>query len=81
MSDEIIKWKMTGDDPNDLMANFGDYTLRVERMDKKRYWWCLYFQSSEVIADYSGVEAETLKEGKKLCEVAFWTHRATYKKD
>lgn len=75
-----IKWEQMGNDENDLIANYEDYILRVERMHKKRFWWCLYFKNDEVIMDDCGVTGSTLSEGKKLVEVAFWTHRRTVNK-
>lgn len=72
-----IKWRQTGDDENDLVAEYGDYMLRVERMDKKRFWWCLYFKKDQVISDDCGVTGSSLSEGKKLAEIAFWTHKRT----
>lgn len=78
--EKIIKWKQTGDDPNDLIAKFGDYCLRVEQMGKRRFWWCLYYQSEQIIADDTGVVASTLKEGMVAAESAFWTHRIVSRK-
>ena len=74
-----IKWRKTGKDPNDLVAEYENYTLRVERMNRWRYWWALYFNKQEVIMDDIGISGSSLKEAKKLAEVAFWTHRIVFK--
>lgn len=74
-----IKWRKTGSDPNDIFAEYEGYTLRVERMSRWRWWWALYFNNDEIVMDDIGVTGNSLKEGKKLAEVAFWTHRRTFK--
>jgi len=67
-----IKWEMTGDDPNDLKADVGDGNmLRVERMSKKNFWWCVYFNDSDYHAyDNAGV---SLEDAKEKCTLKYYS--------
>lgn len=60
-----IKWEMTGNDPNDIKAIVPEGMLRVERMDKFNYWWCVYFNDQ----DYHSYEnpGRSLQSAKRKC--------------
>lgn len=64
-----INWQMTGDDPNDLKAEIGDDMLRVEQMDKKTFWWCVYHGEDTFDCWHSSIpRPKTLDEAKQQCE-------------
>lgn len=64
-----VTWKMTGDDPNDLIAKIGKDTLRVEKMSDKYYWWALWIGNDGYDVHHSKKSRpQTLDEAKKQCE-------------
>ncbi len=71
---EEVKWQMTGNDPNDLIARMtnGD-VLRVEKMRKGNYWWCAYVSGNDFHS--YGKYGKTLGEAKKLCEEEYWKQK------
>lgn len=54
-----VLW-MGGND--DLTAIHDNYTLRVEQMDKNKWWWCVYFNDERIADDES--LAKTKKQAK-----------------
>ncbi len=65
-----VNWTETGNE--DFTSNIGNYCLRVERMDKDYWWWCVYFKD-----DYAGFDeprAKTECEAKNYAESAFRSH-------
>lgn len=42
-----IPW-ICDEDKQDFFAQIGDYTLRVEQMDKNRWWWRVYYQGNPI---------------------------------
>lgn len=59
-----IYW--TGDLDDDCTAEWGDYMLRAECMDKATWWWKVYYRGDAVaelhLMARSGDEARTLAE-------------------
>jgi hypothetical protein len=66
---EVI-WENIDDD--DFMFKYGSYTLRVEQMDNKYWWWCVYGNKGEIAFD--DIRARTELEAKLLAERAFIKH-------
>lgn len=65
---EII-WEQTGDDPEDIKAVVPEGMLRVERMDKKTYWWCVYFNNDTYDVWMSKISRpKTMEEAKQQVE-------------
>ena len=67
-----IKWDPVGEEADDFFAKSGKYTLRVEQMSKKRWWWCVYLGDNSIAFD--DPQATTQKEAKLLAENAFLRH-------
>jgi hypothetical protein len=65
-----IIWKNIDDD--DFICRIGNYCLRVEQMDKKYWWWCVYWYKDEIAFDEPN--AKTEKEAKLLAELYFIRH-------
>lgn len=64
-----ITWKQTGNDPYDLIAKVGNDTLRVERMDEKTCWWCVWIGDDSYDSWLSKKKRpKTIDEAKKQCE-------------
>lgn len=59
-------------DADDFIFRHGDYCLRVEKMDKGYYWWCVYYK--EEYAGFDEPRAKTEKEAKLLAELCFIRH-------
>lgn len=71
----MIDW---GDDKesDDLTASEGSYILRVEQMDKGRWWWRVYYKNDEIADAYTtGPNASSKKQAKLLCELAMILHK------
>ena len=65
-----VAWDKIADD--DFVFRFGDYCLRVEQMNKRYWWWCVYYKD-----DYAGFDeqkAKTELEAKLLSEIYFVRH-------
>lgn len=64
-----IKWEGNEDD---YTANIDGYCLRVEQMDRRSWWWCVYL-GGDVIADSHGEypQATTELEAKLLAEISY----------
>ena len=62
-----VKWEALDDD--DFIYREGDYTLRVEQMHKKIWWWCVYWLE-DTVAEYPNVK--TKREAKYLAELNYW---------
>jgi hypothetical protein len=45
---EEIPW-ITNEDSEDFYAALGNYRLRVEQMDKGRWWWAVTYCEQEII--------------------------------
>lgn len=64
-----FNWKMTGDDPNDLIAKVKNGKLRVEQMDEKTFWWCVYVGDDTYDCWLSPIpRPKTLDDAKSQCE-------------
>ena len=66
---EVI-WENIDDD--DFVFKHGDYTLRVEQMRKKYWWWCVSFDKEEIAFDDPAGRTEL--EAKLLAERVFIKH-------
>jgi len=67
-----MKWKpKTGDD---FTAKEGDYMLRVEQMDKKIWWWEVYYQN-EPIMGHCHYQPETEEQAKAFSEMVYLAHK------
>ncbi len=67
-----IKWEMTGSDPEDLKADVGDGNmLRVERLGKCNYWWCVYYGDNDYHAyDNAGI---SLDDAMMKCQLMYYS--------
>lgn len=65
-----VLWSYIGVD--DFIFRHGDYCLRVEKMDKGYYWWCVYYKDE--YAGFDEPRAKTEKEAKLLAELCFIRH-------
>lgn len=64
-------WKRIGD--CDWKAEHEKYMLRVERMDKNIYWWCVYAGDETVDGSwYEEEAAATCVEAKRRARAAFY---------
>lgn len=69
-----VAWDAIADD--DFVFRFGDYCLRVEQMNKRYWWWCVYYKD-----DYAGFDepkAKTELEAKLLAEMCFVRHWSSH---
>lgn len=69
-----VAWDKIADD--DFVFRFGDYCLRVEQMNKRYWWWCVYYKD-----DYAGFDepkAKTEIEAKLLAEICFFRHWSSH---
>lgn len=67
-----VAWEEIGKQKDDFIFRYGDYCLRVEQMNKRYWWWCVYYKH-----DYAGFDepkAKTELEAKLLAEVCFVRH-------
>ncbi|HLF52768.1 hypothetical protein [Flavobacterium sp.] len=62
-----VAWVAIADD--DFVFRNGKYCLRVERMDKKYWWWCVY--NGKEYAGFDEPRAKTEMEAKLLAELCF----------
>ena len=60
-------------DKDDFVFRKNNYCLRVEQMDKKVWWWCVYKGKNEIGSSWDSIEdnAKTEKEAKLLAELCF----------
>jgi len=65
-----VVWDIIADD--DFVYRIGDYCLRVEQMDRKYWWWCVYYKDETIAFD--DVRATTELEAKLLAEIAYLRH-------
>ena len=68
-----VEWSLLGKDDDNFIAKNGKYTLRVEQMSKKYWWWCVYYGKNDYAA-FDEPRAKTEKEAKLLAENAFLRH-------
>ena len=70
MSEPILIPKITWHDidDDDFVAKHDGYTLRVEQMDKKRWWWAVYRGDVELA---NIVDCRTETEAKLKAELTF----------
>jgi hypothetical protein len=66
----VVEWENIGKD--DFTFRFADYCLRVEQMDKRHWWWCVYFKDG--YAGFDEPRAKTELEAKLLAELCFVRH-------
>ena len=66
-----VAWEAIADD--DFVFRKDEYCLRVEQMDNKIWWWCVYKDKNEIGSSWDSVEynAKTEKEAKQLAELCF----------
>ena len=83
-----VVWEPLGINAKDdfIAVMFGCYTLRVEKMDKNRWWWAVTLHKNQIIrSTYNSDEvassnennesfAKTEREAKLLAEIAFIRH-------
>lgn len=65
-----VEWVKIGN--NDFSCVIGKYHLRVEKMDRNYWWWCVYYEN-----DYAGFnepQAKTEKEAKNAATICFHLH-------
>ena len=68
-----VAWVAIADD--DFVFRKGKYSLRVEQMDKKYWWWCVYY--GKEYAGFDKPRAKTETEAKLLAELCFIRARAS----
>lgn len=56
-----INWELTGNDPNDLVANYGHLMLRIERLRKGTWWYAITKGKNEIV---NKADARCKKEAK-----------------
>lgn len=67
-------WKQTNGDPDDILCVIGDYMLRVEWMDKRQWWYNVYYKDDELLHDYMTVK--TKEEAKWMAETFYFVHKS-----
>lgn len=65
-----IQWQ--SNDIDDFIFRHENYCLRVEQMDKKYWWWCVYYNKDILVFD--NPRATTELEAKLLAELCFVKH-------
>jgi hypothetical protein len=63
-----ITWTGSNDD---FTAICGEYILRVEQMERKMWWYCVYFQGFQ-ISIHPCKKSQT--EAKQAAEIEFYKH-------
>lgn len=62
---EKVEWIEIGDRHDDFIGSTADgYSLRVERMDRKRWWWAVYYKHEE-IENAAAIDWSTTARGAK----------------
>jgi hypothetical protein len=60
-----IKWTPKPNTPgaDDFNAKSGGYHLRTEQMDRKRWWWCVYYRNEPIAAEWDkGIKNSATKQ-------------------
>lgn len=71
-----VAWEEIGKQKDDFVFRYGDYCLRVEQMNKKYWWWCVYYKDG--YADFDNPSARTELEAKLLAELSFIRHLSSH---
>ena len=78
-----VTWRTTAGateatlDDDDFMAETEDgYLLRVERMDRKQWWWQVYGPDREEVID-SPWMMNTMEDAFTIAETVYEVHRRT----
>lgn len=66
----VVVWNNISDD--DFVFRYRNYCLRVEQMNKRDWWWCVYYKDNPV--GLVGPNAKTELEAKLLAEICFVHH-------
>jgi len=66
-----ITWESLASD--DFVFRYERYCLRVEQMNKKYWWWAVYFGDLHIAFD--DPRAKTENEAKYLAEIYFLRHK------
>ena len=66
----IVEWEKMAD--YDFVFVQEQYTLRVERMNQKSWWWCVYYDDVELRRNKFSTNTEL--EAKLLAELCFLRH-------
>jgi len=64
---EDLKYKWEQIDEDDFVAKHGDMMLRVEQMDKQKWWWAVY-QNDEELCDEDKPFARNKYYAMKMAE-------------
>lgn len=63
------KWELTGKDANDIKANMGEHDmLRVERLDKGIWWFCVYIGKDDYMSGERFPHVGTKEVAKQMAE-------------
>lgn len=74
-----VKWVTTGskfefskDPDDDFVFRYKGYCLRVEQMDSKYWWWCIYYK--EEYLEFDDPNAKTMEQAMGYAEAGFYSH-------
>lgn len=59
-------------DSDDYKFECGRYMLRVERMSRGQWWWCIYYDGNNITEESPNVPTEG--EAKRRAEESFVSH-------
>jgi hypothetical protein len=63
-------------DTDDFTCDEGHYSLRVEKMSNKHWWWGVYLNNEELASDIlTGLHASTEMEAKLMAQIAQMQHQ------
>lgn len=66
-----LVWEYLNEEKDDIKATIPDYVFRVEQMDRKKWWYMVWFQDKQ-IAD--GLLCNTREEAMLTAEIAYLKH-------
>ena len=76
---EEIPW-ITNEDQEDFHAAIGNYRLRVEQMDKGRWWWCVRYNEQDIITRIPSI-VNSKYRAIGIAEGVYEAHSMYFKQD
>jgi len=76
---DAVQWESTSTNPevkDDFMFKCGDYMLRVEQLDRRCWWWCVYLNNDEIESSNLKGSVKTEVEAKLSAELCFVRHKS-----
>ena len=71
-----VRWNDGGASKDDFTAKVNGYVLRAEQMNKRTWWWQVYYPDGSAANPDCDLDLPSERVAKSICEIIYRLHAA-----